>query len=89
MEYLEHKLAIEELQGIHVTEELIICHRLFVDDIGIFIQADEGCFRKLQEVLKTYELASGVKLNLAKLVIIPLAMTEIPLWLHAQYGSPR
>lgn len=65
MEYLQHKIAIEEIAGVRISEGLTICHQLFADDVGIFILVEEGCFRKLQYALKTYELAFGAKLNLA------------------------
>lgn len=81
MEYLQHKLAIGELEGIQILEGLTI-YDMFADDVGIFIPVDEGYFRKLHETLQTYKLTSRAKLNLAKSVIVPLAMTEIPMWLH-------
>lgn len=72
------QLAIGEIEGVNISEDLTICHRLFADDAGIFIPADEQSFKKLQDALKIYELASGAKLNLAKSVIVPLAMPSIP-----------
>lgn len=82
MGYLQHKLDSKELEGIKIFEELTIYHRLFADDVGIFIPADKACFKKLQEALKIYELVSRAKLNLAKSMIVPLAMMEIPQWLQ-------
>lgn len=67
-----------ELEGAEISEEVTICHRLFIDDVGIFIPAEERCFVKLQDALRLYELTSGAKLNLAKLVIIPLDPTHYP-----------
>lgn len=82
MEYLEFKLASGDINGVKISEDLTICHRLFADDVGIFILPDESSFKKLQEALHLYELASGAKLNLAKSVIIPLALPSIPQWLR-------
>lgn len=82
MEYLEYKLATGDINGIKILEELTICHYLFADDVNIFIPIDEDSFGKLQEALHLYKLASGEKLNLAKLVIIPLALPTISQWLH-------
>lgn len=80
MEYLEFKLANGDINGIKILEDLTIYHRLFADDVGIFIPVDED-FTKLQEALHLYEWASGEKLNLAKSVIIPLTLAMIPQWL--------
>lgn len=82
MDYLQFKLSIGEMNDIQVTEELTIYHRLFVDDVGIFIPTNKQRFTKLQEALRLYELASGAKLNLAKPIIIPLALLVIHQWLH-------
>lgn len=82
MEYLQFKLTIGELDGIRINDNLTICHRLFANDVRVFIPTKERNFTKLQEALNLYELASGAKLNLAKSVIIPLALPKIPQWLH-------
>lgn len=82
MDYLQYKLSRGEIDGVKISEELTICHRLFADDVGIFIPADEHSFVKLQEALSLYEKASGAKLNLAKLVIVPIALITIPQWLR-------
>lgn len=82
MENLQFKLSTGEMDKILVIKELTIYHRLFVDDIGNFIPSDKRNFTELQEVLRLYELAFGTNLNLAKLVIIPLALPMIPQWLH-------
>lgn len=78
MDYLQHHLVIGELEGVKVLEELTICHRLFVDDVGIFIPVDERSFHKLQDILRIYELVSSAKLNLEKSVVVPLALPSIP-----------
>lgn len=41
MEYLEHKLATREIEGIKITENLTICHRLSANDVDVFIPAIE------------------------------------------------
>lgn len=82
MEYLEHHIATGEIEGVKISEDLTICHRLFIEDVGIFIPANEQTFKKIQDALKIYELALGAKLNLKKSVIVPLAMPSIPEWLR-------
>lgn len=82
MEYLYFKLSIGKIDGIQITKELTIWHCLFANDVGIFILPDKHSFAKLRDILWLYKMASGAKLNLAKLVIIPLALPKIPQWLH-------
>lgn len=81
MEYLEAKLATREVDGIWILDTLTICHRLFVDDVGVFIPTMEESFGKLQSILKLYELASSAKLTLSKSIIVPLALPTILQWL--------
>lgn len=82
MDYLEHLLSSGAMEGVRILDELTICHRLFANDVGIFIPAKEISFRKLQDALKIYELASGAMLNLEKSVIVPLTLHIIPQWLQ-------
>lgn len=73
-------------------DELTICHQLFADNVGIFIPAIECCFKKLQDALKIYELASRARLNLENPVIVPLALLVIPQWLidtRCMISNPR
>lgn len=65
-----------------MKEGLTLYHKLFADDVGIFIPAIETNFIKLQEILHLYEVASGAKLNLSKSIIIPLALPTIPQWVY-------
>jgi hypothetical protein len=58
------------------------CHMLFVDNVGIFIPALELAFNKLYKCLSLYEAASGAKLNFQKSTIIPIAIENIPDWIH-------
>lgn len=81
MEYLEFKLANRDINGVKIAKDLTIFHRLFADDVSIFIPGDEDSFTKLQEALHLYERASRTKLKLAKSIIIPLALPTIPQWL--------
>lgn len=37
MDYIQQKLEVGELEGVKVHEGLMLCHRLFADDVGIFI----------------------------------------------------
>lgn len=81
MGYLEEKLNTRDMDGIKISNSLTICHRLFADDVGIFIPAIEAKFTKLQNILQLYEKAFRAKLNTAKSVVIPLAILVILQWL--------
>lgn len=81
MKYINAKLATREVDGIGISNSLTIYHRLFADDVGIFILATEESFGKLQSILKLYEMASRAKLNLSKFFMVPLALSVIPQWL--------
>lgn len=78
MDYLWAKLGTSKVDGIRILDTLIICHRLFVDDVEVFIPTTKESFCKLQIVLKLYKTTLGAKLNLSKSMIIPLAMPDIP-----------
>lgn len=57
MEYINAKLAMGEVNGTKILDHLTICHRLFVDDVGMFILAIEENFNKLQNTLRLYKVA--------------------------------
>lgn len=82
MNYLQYKLSTSDLDGIKITFNITIFHHLFANGVGIFIPTEKNSFAKLQEALTLYKLASWAKLNLVKLVIIPLALQMAPQWLH-------
>lgn len=75
MDYFHHQLDIGELQGIKINEEIMVWHRLFAGDLGIFILAIE---RKFQEIISIYEKTFGAMMNLAKIIIISLGLTYVP-----------
>lgn len=81
MDYLQAKLGLGKLDRVKISKNLTICHRLFVDDVGIFILAIEQRFDKLQKILKLYKTTYGAKLNVSKSIIIPLALPTTPSWL--------
>lgn len=64
MDYCQHKLDISKLQGIKISEEIIVYLHLFADDLGVFISANEGRFQKLQEIISLYKKAFGARMNL-------------------------
>lgn len=78
MDYIDHTLRTVSLEGVKIIEDITICHRLFADDLSIFIPMDEKNFANLQHILKLYEMAAGAKMNLSKTIIIPLGMSTIP-----------
>jgi hypothetical protein len=69
--------------GVEIQGKRQICHCFFADDVGIFILAEEIAFQKLTELISMYENASGAKLNLQKSIIVPIAMTTNPNWIHS------
>lgn len=81
MDHLDQEITSGRLKGIQITEFLVICYRLFADDLGMFIPATEQDFMRVEQVLACYELASGTKLNLHKFIVIPLGLEEVPEWL--------
>ncbi|KAL3693122.1 hypothetical protein R1sor_006773 [Riccia sorocarpa] len=70
------------LKGVHVPRGRPLLRRLFADDSRVAIAADDTNFRNLCKVIDKFERASGAQLNLAKSVIIPMAITRIPSWLE-------
>lgn len=57
MEYLQYKFSARDIDGIQIIQELTICHCLFEDNVGIFLQVGEEFFSQLQDALCMYELA--------------------------------
>lgn len=47
MDYFDHTLRMGGLEGVKITDDITICHYLFVDDLSIFILADKSNFNKL------------------------------------------
>lgn len=69
------------MHGIKVNDELTVCHRIFVDDVGIFIPVMEAMFIEARNALAVYKRATGASLNLKKSVVIPFGVSDFPLWL--------
>ncbi|KAL3679920.1 hypothetical protein R1sor_022876 [Riccia sorocarpa] len=70
-----------ELRGVHIPRGRPLLHRLFADDSGVAIAADEGNFNQLCRLVEKFERISGAQLNMAKSVIIPMALYRNPQWL--------
>ncbi|KAL3676430.1 hypothetical protein R1sor_026378 [Riccia sorocarpa] len=51
---------------------------LYADDTGIFLQMDHGTFTTILNTLRSFEQASGARLNLNKNIIIPMGDGQIP-----------
>jgi len=68
------------LEGFQITnarsESLLISHLLFADDTLFFCKPQESNLGYLRCVLLLFEALSGLKVNLAKTVIIPIG--EVP-----------
>jgi hypothetical protein len=82
LHWLDKALNQDNKLGIKIDDELTICHRLFADDVGIFIQAKPNAFQELREHLAIYKKASGARLNLQKSIMVPIACTGVPDWLR-------
>lgn len=82
MPYITHMLNVGDLDEERVANNTTICHRLFVENLGIFILENKESFHKIQTILKLYEMVVGAKMNLSKIVIILLMMIEVPLWIE-------
>jgi exonuclease III len=80
--YLDAQIQSKRLPTVFLSEDLTVCHLLFADDIGIFIPATPTAFQTLKDCINVYEVASGARLNLPKSVVVPVALQDIPAWLH-------
>lgn len=52
------------MHRIKVNEDLMVCHCLFMDDIGMFIPTMEGMLCEAKNAIVVYEAASSACLNL-------------------------
>ncbi|KAL3701794.1 hypothetical protein R1sor_019816 [Riccia sorocarpa] len=70
------------LQGVTYGGQQTLLHQIYADDTCIHITMKEEQFNRLTEVIHSYELISGAKLNLSKSLIMPLGPGRNPAWLH-------
>ncbi|KAL2652686.1 hypothetical protein R1flu_020814 [Riccia fluitans] len=70
------------ITGINIPRGRSLIHRLFADDSGVAIRADENNFRNLRKIIERFEKLSGAQLNPAKSVIIPFTVERPPTWLQ-------
>ncbi|KAL2621121.1 hypothetical protein R1flu_001326 [Riccia fluitans] len=70
-----------EILGINIPKSRLLLHRLFADDSGVSIKAEETNFKNLCKIIGDFEKVSGALLNPSKLVIIPFALQHPPAWL--------
>lgn len=81
LDFFDHLLRIGLMHVISVNTDLVVCHQLFADDVGMFIPAIEGAFHEARDAIVVYEAASGACLNLKKSVVIPFRVCNLRLWL--------
>ncbi|KAL2621819.1 hypothetical protein R1flu_002024 [Riccia fluitans] len=70
-----------ELQGVNVPRGISLLHRLFADDSGVSIKAEENNFRNLCNIIGKFEKMSGAQLNPTKSIIMPFALEHPSNWL--------
>ncbi|KAL3677394.1 hypothetical protein R1sor_027342 [Riccia sorocarpa] len=70
------------LVGLHIPQGRPLLHKLFADDSGVCLNANEQNFTNLRSVIVRFERASGALLNVTKSVILPMAMTRHSQWLQ-------
>ncbi|KAL3686410.1 hypothetical protein R1sor_008984 [Riccia sorocarpa] len=68
------------IKGLNIDGKTTMLHQLYVDDTEISVTMEESQFHRLKEIIEVFETISGVTLNLAKSLIMPLAPTNIPAW---------
>lgn len=79
---LKQKINDRELQGLKIQNNGRLCHQLFVDDTGLFLEASEKEFTTARDSMKQYDNISGALLNVQKLKIIPICLLDgkYPAW---------
>lgn len=77
LDFLRFQLSTGNLHRLPIVGDLIVCYHLFADDMGMFILANEVASREARMAIALYELAFGVRLNLAKLIVIPFGVLDI------------
>lgn len=68
LNYLKRKV----ITGVVINENCSFHHLLFADDILVFVKDDDACSKNLQMALSLFELAFGLKINVAKSIISPV-----------------
>ncbi|KAL3700949.1 hypothetical protein R1sor_018971 [Riccia sorocarpa] len=81
MEMIKTQVSLGRITGLQIPQGSDLVHQLYADDTGIFIRMDEQVYNNTMLTLKTFELASGARLNLNKTVIIPITDEQVPTWL--------
>ncbi|KAL3698517.1 hypothetical protein R1sor_012593 [Riccia sorocarpa] len=78
---LDFVKAYDRCEGIKVNNLSQLVHSLFADDMGLCLNADEDNFKEAKNIIEKFERISGAQLNVAKSLIIPLGMENIPRWI--------
>ncbi|WOL04485.1 hypothetical protein Cni_G13206 [Canna indica] len=58
------------IKGVRMSDELVVAHLEFADDFVVFTSGDRNDLLNLKLLLVAYELASGLKANLAKTKVV-------------------
>lgn len=71
MQILDKAMAEGKIRGVKINNMVHICHRLFADDVGAFLEMDELVFQEFRKCINRginlYEQAAGACLNHPKL----------------------
>jgi len=65
------------LSGFYMGSGIDISHLLFADDMLIFSRADPDRLRHLWCLILCFEVVSSLKVNLAKLVLVPMGNVDV------------
>lgn len=72
MDHLEPIHSCKKYKGIKIFDEQHKTYKMFANDLEISLEDKKWGFLEIMKVLRSYERVVGVKLNLAKSIIIPL-----------------
>ena len=69
---IDHSLFSSFAMGAKESEQVHISHLLFADDMLVFCGASLDHVQAIGNLLVCFELVSGLKVNLAKSVLVPV-----------------
>jgi hypothetical protein len=73
---IDYNLISRFTVGARGSEQVLVSHLLFADDTLIFCGASLDQVQALGDLLVCFELVSGLKVNLAKSVVVPVGVVD-------------